>query len=450
MTPGTDPASLRARTRRLDADPDSVAVAGSDGLLWDGPGISLAGRGRALDFTVDRTDPTRCASHVSDMIGAISCDDAIGQPGSGVVALGAWPFNPGEPGRLTVPAVVVGRSDDGTRWVTTVCAVSEGGDDEAAHDAMVAALLDDLATHAVTTLAGFSTAEPPSPHSFSVDAVPPPHQWCDSVAAVCDKLDTVNPLEGSPSHLDDTAGGVVKVVMAREVRVTADADLPVDAVLARLRRTFPDALRFSIDGFIGASPELLVARTGDIVRCHPMAGTAPRSGDPAADARLGAALLASEKNRIEHQHTIDLVHDSLIGFCSYVDAEAEPSLVAMNNVQHLGTRVEGRLSAPAASVVELVTVLHPTPAVCGRPRDAAMALIDEFEHLDRGRYAGPVGWVDSRGNGAWAVGIRAAEIDGPVARVMAGVGVVSDSDPQAELAETRAKLQAILGAIIRP
>jgi menaquinone-specific isochorismate synthase len=241
-----------------------------------------------------------------------------------------------------------------------------------------------------------------------------------------------------------------KVVLAREIVVEADDDLPVAAILRRLRRTFPDALRFSIDGFVGASPELLVARVGDIVRCHPMAGTAPRSGDPAADARLGAALLASEKNRVEHRHTIDLVHDTLIGFCSYLDEDAEPSVVAMANVQHLGTRVQGRLSSPPASVVELVTVLHPTPAVCGRPRPAALELIGRHENIDRGRYAGPVGWVDSAGNGSWAVGIRGAQIDGATARVLAGVGVVADSDPVAELAETRAKLQAMLGAIVRP
>jgi isochorismate synthase len=198
------------------------------------------------------------------------------------------------------------------------------------------------------------------------------------------------------------------------------------------------------------SPELLVSRSGDIVRCHPMAGTAPRSGDPAADQRLGAALLASAKNQLEHRYTIDLVHDTLIGYCSYLDEEAEPSIVAMANVQHLGTRVQGRLSDPPASVIELVSVLHPTPAVCGRPRQAALDLIARHEDLERGPYAGPVGWVDAAGNGAWAVGIRGAVIKGSTARVVAGVGVVADSDPSAELAETRAKLQAMLGALVRP
>jgi len=444
----TGPAGLVARTCRLDADVDPVAVAGADGVLWESPGFALAGRGSALRLDVDRTDAARCAEEVAGTLGMIRCRDDVGVPGSGVVALGAWPFDPHLRGQLVVPTITIGRADDGTRWATTVLPASGDGAsgasiedainhaiDDAAHDELVASLLDDLAQRAERTLAGFSMAEPLLPASFDLTATPLPTEWCASVAAACVEL---------------ASSGADKVVLAREVTVTADADIPIEAVIRRLRRTFPDALRFSIDGFVGASPELLVARSGDIVRCHPMAGTAPRSGDPAADNRLGAALLASEKNRTEHQHTIDLVHDTLIGYCSYLDAEAEPSLVPLSNVQHLGTRVEGRLSSPPASVIELMAVLHPTPAVCGRPRDVAMDLIGRHETIDRGRYAGPVGWVDASGNGAWAVGIRSAEIAGTTAAVRAGVGVVPDSDPHAELAETRAKLQAMLGAIVRP
>jgi isochorismate synthase len=221
-------------------------------------------------------------------------------------------------------------------------------------------------------------------------------------------------------------------------------------VSAQLRAVYPSCMLFAVDGFVGASPELLVSRLGDVVRSHPMAGTAPRSSDPSTDARLAANLLASSKDRIEHRYTIDMVHDTLLPWCSFLDEEAEPSIVAMANVQHLATLVEGRLSSPPASVIELMRALHPTPAVNGTPRDVALALIATHEGVDRGRYAGPVGWVDADGNGEWAVGIRSAELDGTRARVFAGVGVVADSDPDAELAETRAKFQALLGAIIRP
>ena len=149
-----------------------------------------------------------------------------------------------------------------------------------------------------------------------------------------------------------------------------------------------------------------------MVRSHPLAGTAPRGGDPAADARLAAGLLASAKDRAEHQVTIDFVHQTLLPWCSFLDEEAEPSVVGVANVQHLGTMVEGQLSDPAPSVLELVEALHPTPAVGGDPRDAAVALIARLETGDRGRYAGPVGWVDGAGNGSWAVGIRSAELTG--------------------------------------
>jgi isochorismate synthase EntC len=193
-----------------------------------------------------------------------------------------------------------------------------------------------------------------------------------------------------------------------------------------------------------------VSRIGDVVRSQPMAGTTPRSADPNVDARLAARLLASAQDRQEHQVTIDMVHDTLLPWCSYLDALAEPTVESVANVQHLATLVEGRLSSPAPSALELAVALHPTPAVCGDPRDAALAVIDELEGMDRGRYAGPVGWVDGRGNGSWAVGIRCAELDGATARLSAGVGVVADSDPSAELEETRAKLQALLTALVRP
>ena len=239
-------------------------------------------------------------------------------------------------------------------------------------------------------------------------------------------------------------------MLARELVVTADQPIPIADVLLGLRRSYPGCFVFSVDGFVGATPELLVSRHGDIVRAQPMAGTAPRRGDPKADARLAAELLASPVYRHEHEVTIDMVHDTLLPFCSYLDDEAEPSVVPLANVQHLATTVEGRLSHPPASVLELVAVLHPTPAVCGRPREAALALIAEIEGLDRGLYAGTVGWVDAHGNGQWAVSIRCAQIREATARLYGGNGIVADSDPVSELAETRSKLQAMLTAIVRP
>ncbi len=189
-----------------------------------------------------------------------------------------------------------------------------------------------------------------------------------------------------------------------------------------------------------------------MVRSHPLAGTAPRTGDVDNDARIAAELIASTKNQIEHRVVIDVVHDTLLPWASYLDWEPEPSIVTVANVQHLGTRMEGRLSQPGPSVIELVRALSPTPALGGHPRDIAIDLIARVEGFERGRYGGAVGWVDAAGNGTWAVAIRCAELsdDRRSARLVAGGGIVADSDPISELAETQAKFQAMLSAIIRP
>src|SRR4051812_36010194 len=401
------PEPLGARTRRVDADLDLAALAGSDGILWEKGRAGFAGRGVALRATLD---------DVSDALAAIDVDDDVRVPGTGAVAFAALPFVPDGAAELVVPAELWARAEDGTRWHTTI-----GPSDQPVR-------MPTAATSATNPSAG-------SPTRFAVEPSRSPDSWCELV-------------EQATKAMAD--GPLAKVVLAREVLVTADADFSVADVIGRLRATYPGCHVFSVGGFVGASPELLVSRAGDVVRSHPMAGTAPRGGDPTSDARLAASLLASTKDRAEHQITIDMVHDTLLPWCSYLDYEAEPSIVPVANVQHLATLVEGRLSDPAPSVLELVRALHPTPAVCGTPRELAQAFIAEHEGFDRGRYAGTVGWVDARGNGAWAVSIRCASIEGPTARVYAGNGIVADSDPTTELAETRSKLQAMLSALIRP
>lgn len=404
---------LVARTTQVDAEVDLLAVAGADGLLFARGATGFAGRGVAARFPRAEVAAGLASIVVPDG------DPAAGpaaRPGFGPVAFGALPFLPGAPADLVVAEITVG-CDDAGAWVTTVTP-------EGAPIPDVAAVLD----------AGRPAPEP-GPSRFDVAAARPPADWTDAVATATARI---------------RAGALDKVVLAREVVVTADAPIPVATVLARLAITYPGCFLYSIDGYCGASPELLVARAGDVVRAQPMAGTAPRRGDPEADAAAAEALFASPSYRREHQVTIEEVHETLLAFSSYVDYEPEPSVVPLANVIHLATQVEGRLSHPPASVLELVEALHPTPAICGRPVDAALALIAELEHLDRGPYAGAVGWVDAAGNGAFAVAIRGAVIDGPVARVIAGNGIVGDSDPPTELIETRAKLQAMLNAIVRP
>jgi len=391
---------MRAVTRRLHRPVDLVAFAGGDGFLFVRDGVGLAGRGVAARIPRDAIGPT---------LAAIDADDDVQRAGTGPVAFGALPFLPGAGGELVVPAAVVGRDAEGTAWLTTI----EG------HD------VDLTPARPPLTAAGGYTLRPGfEPRAFQ--------------AAVCRGRDLVR------------AGRLTKVVIARDVTVEGEHPIDVHAVLTRLRASFGSSHLFAVDGFIGASPELLVARHGDVVRAHPLAGTTPRTGDPTVDARLAAQLIASTKDQVEHRVTIEMVRDTLLPWCSYVDWEAEPSVVTVANVQHLGTLVEGRLSSPAPSVLELVAALQPTPALGGFPRAEALALIAELEPFDRGRYGGPVGWVDARGDGEWAVGIRCAQVSGRTARLLAGVGVVAGSDPDAELAETQAKFQAMLSAIVRP
>ena len=409
---------LVACTTRLDEDVDLLAVAGDGGVLFESPEHGLAGVGVALRVALP-TGTARAggaAAELARALAAVDVHDEVRRPGTGPVAFAALPFDDGAPASAVVPATVVGRAADGTRWVTRLSAggtVGDGPDLPARNPSPAGA----------------------GPSRYTVAASRPPEDWCATVADATARI---------------RAGALTKVVLARELVVEADRPIRPSDVLARLRAGYPSAHRFSVDGFVGASPELLVSRMGDIVRSQPMAGTAARSGDPTTDARLAASLLASAKDLSEHRITIDAVLDTLLPFCSYVDAEAEPSIVAVANVQHLATLVHGRLSSPPADALTLATALHPTPAVGGSPRAEALALRAELEHLDRGRYAGPVGWVDAAGNGTFAVGVRCAELDGCRARLFAGCGIVADSDPAAELAETRAKFAALLGAVVRP
>ncbi|MEE9415867.1 MAG: isochorismate synthase [Acidimicrobiales bacterium] len=397
-------------------DIDVLDLGARSGMVWASADVVLAGLGVAVRIPIDRPTGGLDAQRA---LGKLEGVDGVKLPGSGPVAFAAMAFDREAPGELLVPEIVVGQSN-GQRWLSIV------GDGSF-----------DIACSRVLDVARRPVPAGPHPTSFELTSVLSPEQWRDDVvAAVRDRI---------------VAGELDKAVLARELRLVTDQPIDTALVIDRLRRSYSSANLFCIDGFLGASPEMLVARFDDTVRAHPLAGTAPRGTDPAVDDRLAADLLASTKDQKEHRITIDWLLDSLLPFCSYVDAEPEPSIVTLANVHHLGTRVEGRLSSPAASVLELVETLHPTPAVGGDPQKVALDLIDEVEMADRGRYAGPVGWVDSRGNGEFAVGIRSAEVaaDGRT-RLFAGVGVVADSDPESELAETRSKFQAMLGALVRP
>ena len=400
---------MRAHTRPLaavhDGDLDLNDVARGDGYLFVRDGVGIAGRGAAAH--VPLTD-------VAAVLAAIEHTDDVG--GVHPIAIGVVPFEAGLPCELIIPQVLVGKAADGRQWVTTVHA---GPGDGPPVD--------------------LSAPPRPSPRAQSF-TVSPLTDISSYLAAVRTARDAVRD------------GRLTKAVIAREVSVTSPEPIDVHAVLLRLKATFGSSFRYSVDGFIGASPELLVAVQGSTVRSRPLAGTTPRTGDPDTDRRAADELLASEKNQIEHRVVIDMIHDTLLPWCSYLDWQPEPSIVSVANVQHLSTELEGHLSDPRPNVLELVAALSPTPALGGFPKAEALALIAEAEGFLRGNYGGAVGWVDAAGDGTWAVAIRCAELsaDRRTARLVAGGGIVAESDPLSELAETQAKLQAMLSAIVRP
>jgi menaquinone-specific isochorismate synthase len=232
-----------------------------------------------------------------------------------------------------------------------------------------------------------------------------------------------------------------KVVLAREVLVEADGPLSPSLLLRRLQRRQPGCFVHYADGLVGASPELLVRRVGTRVESRPMAGTA-RVGDELE------ALRTSRKDGLEHRFVVEGVSGALAPVCASLDVAAVPVTCSFASVGHLMTPMRGVLSTPAPSALALARRLHPTAAVAGTPVAAALDLIHELESRPRGRYAGPVGWVDGRGDGEWALALRGAELDGSCAVLRAGAGIVAGSDPDAEWAETEAKFEPMLDAII--
>ncbi len=392
---------MRAVSTPLDVDVDLNDVARNDGYLFVRDGVGFAGRGTAARVSIDQA---------VTFLAAIEHDDQTGYA-RGPIALGALPFLPASSAELIVPRVTVGKDAHGRSWVTRI----DDADDDL-----------DSATQPSPTAASFTLR--------------PGVEIEHYLAAVTAARDAVR------------AGLMDKAVIARPIFVESDHPIDVHAVLRRLKATFGSSYRFSVDGFVGASPELLVAVEADIVSAHPLAGTTRTTGDSEIDAQLALELQSSAKNRIEHRAAIEMVRDTLLPYCSYLDWAPEPSIVKVANVQHLGSQADGRLSKPVATVIELVRALQPTPAVGGYPRDAAIELITSVEGFKRGLYGGAVGWVDAHGNGTWAVALRCAELapDRYSARLVAGGGIVADSDPLDELAETQAKFQAMLSAIVRP
>ncbi len=383
-------------------------VPGHAGLSWVRRGEGMVGWGEAARLEV--TGPTALADAAAwweRWTAGLDVADDLDVPGSGPVLFGSIAFDPAAGTSVfVVPEVVVGLRD-GVGWVTTI-----GADAPAPPPAPA-------------PLAG------PAPRLRYADGALDPATWCAAVATAVARID---------------AGELDKVVLARDLLVTAEPALDPRRLLRRMGARFPDCWTFAVDGLLGATPELLLRRTGRELSSRVLAGTAAR-GAGAEDDRLAAALLDSAKDRAEHAWAVDSLVRALDPYCSRLTAPAEPALLTLANVRHLATDVVGTQRG-TAGLLELVGAVHPTAAVCGTPTPDAAALIGELEGMDRGRYAGPVGWMDARGDGEFGLALRCAELtpDGG-ARLFAGCGIVAGSEPAAELAETQAKFAAFQNAL---
>ena len=387
-----------------------------DGFFFSrrGEGLAAAGATRRV-VLAPGPDPVRRAA-------AAASEALVEAAGAGLpdpVVVGALAFGPATASVLTVPRLLV-------RQPSPAVAVPVAPPPPRARGRLRARF-------------GAGTAE----RVLRLRPAPPPEVFADRVRAAVARIE---------------AGELEKVVLSRTLEVERAVPFSARSVLASLRAADPGCFTFGVvlagagpgsRHLLGASPELLVRREGREVRSAALAGTAPRSPSPAADEQAARRLLASAKDRREHALVVEAVVAALTPFCETVSVPPEPSVMSTASLWHLSSDVSGLLREPAVDALTLAAAVHPSPAVCGTPAGAALQLIAELEDFDRGLYTGLVGWVDSRGDGEWAVVLRCAEVEGTRARLFAGAGIVAGSDPDAEAVETQAKFVAMLTALRR-
>src|SRR3954447_2129450 len=425
---GADPTAIAAASRRPGEPWFSFEQAERDRFALAAIGCAAA---------IDEHGPqrfARAAARWRALAEHAACDDPDGPRGSGPVAVGGFAFAPDgggaphwagyEPASLHVPeAAMVRRGDE---VLLTLAALARPDD-----------LPDQVAERLEARAASLRSAplpmlDPDPTGRYRVVSAMPPEHYESAVARAVERI---------------RAGALDKVVLAREVQVHAPRAHDPAAVIGVLREAFPSCFTFCAgrgdSAFLAASPELLVRRDGLRAGTLALAGSTRRSADPAVDDHLGEQLLRSDKDREEQAIVTRRIVRALRPVSVWVTAAEEPVVARMANIQHLATPIRAQLARPV-SAVQLAGMLPPPPAVGGEPFAAAEPLIPALEGLDRGWYAGPVGWTDANEDGEFCVALRCALLTGAVARCYAGVGVVRDSDPTAELAETEVKLQALL------
>jgi menaquinone-specific isochorismate synthase len=390
-------------------------IRGGEGLVGWGEAVRIEAKGenRIQDL----------AKQWRDLSASAIVEDGVKLPGTGLVAFGsiACADESTTASALIVPKILLGVRD-GRAWLTTVESDAHGLSVDHSEAGKFWLDAGRYAANAPVTLAAGSQ----SPEDFKTSVE-------RAVSAIA-------------------SGAIEKVVLARDLVGTLTADFDIRTSLTKLAARFPTCWVYSVDGLFGASPELLVRVAHGQVSARVLAGTAGRGTDPEVDKAISAALAASAKNTTEHAFAVDSLVQTLAPFCEHVDADPKPFSLALPNLWHLASDVHGVLR-DEASVLDLAAALHPTAAVAGTPRREAQQLLAELEPFDRGRYAGPVGWIGADGDGEWAIALRGAQItvenesESRSIRAFAGCGIVAGSEPDAELAETDLKFSPIREAL---
>ncbi|UFS61180.1 chorismate-binding protein [Subtercola endophyticus] len=410
----------------------------------------MAGLGTALRLEFSGPDRfTDACAAWREVAAAATVNDPIAAPGTGLIAFGTFAFSArsAETSVLIVPEVVIGKRD-GVFWVTRTRVLAEG---EQAPDARggVSGLTGLIAT--VTAKSGSrsgSGAGTAAGHPLPAD-VPPATSFGPEYrltllpgAATPDTYRAA--VETAVGRIN--AGELEKVVLARDLVGHLPADSDLRRVLLDLALGYPDCYTFAVDGLVGSSPETLVRVDHGTVYARVLAGTISRGRDAEADHDQAVALATSSKDLDEHRFAVASVMTALAPHSTTVIASEIPFTLKLPNLWHLASDVEGTLSDGSTSL-DLIAALHPTAAVAGTPTPDALRLIDELEPFDRGRYAGPVGWVGADGDGEWAVALRCAQVDDDgTITAYAGAGIVSESNPEHEFLETRMKFRPIVEA----
>jgi menaquinone-specific isochorismate synthase len=394
---------ISAHLPLLQLLPDSAPlswVRGGEGLVGWGEYASIRVSGK------NRFEEVRTWWH--QQLETFSISNSVHGSGTGPVLFTSFSFDRNEESVAIIPRVIVGKKGESS-WITWIGSENQPiiTEDEPQFD-----------QQSFTWHQGTLTE----------------NQWEVRVAQAIAKIDKSE---------------IEKVVLARDLIATTEKEIDVRPILNKLAANYPATWVFAVDGLIGATPELLLRLSRGMVTSRVLAGTIPKTGDDARDLVLAGSLARSSKDLEEHEYAVRSVADALEPFCSSTNVPDAPFVLHLANVMHLATDVTGALleSKHHVDAFALLKSLHPSAAVCGTPRSAAFDVIDQIEGMNRGRYAGPVGWIDARGDGELGIALRSGQVHGNQIRIFAGCGIVAGSDPAVELAESRAKFSAMQSAL---